>query len=115
LAVELVPNLHADFALTANASAEGIELVILVGDDAAVVRMDLLVVEVCVVGGRVYGIIAVGEEGRAVCDIVVIVFVGRGVVGKSDGFGGVLGQAWCLLGGGEVGGEGGMIWCFERG
>lgn len=92
LAVELIPNLHAEFALAANTRAEGIELVVLVGDDAAVVGMDLLVVKVrvvwwCgVVGGR--GVVAVREQGGAGCG-----FGGRwgpggvGVcVGEADGF-----------------------------
>lgn len=63
LAVEFIPNLHAQLALAANARAQAIELLILVADDLAVVFVDLLVVEVRVVGWSVGvgGVVAVRE------------------------------------------------------
>jgi hypothetical protein len=62
LPVELVANLHAELALPADARAQLVELVVLVGDDLAVVCVNLLVVEGGVVGrGVVVWVVAVGE------------------------------------------------------
>lgn len=102
LPIQLLANLHAQLALPANARAELVELVVLVGDDLAVVGVDLLVVEGGVVGGGFgVGVVAVGEEGGAVGVVVV-----GGVVGEAHGFGRL---AWLLLSGGEVGSERGVV------
>jgi len=45
LPIQLVPNLHRQLALAPDAQAQLVELLVLVGDDLAVVRVDLLVVE----------------------------------------------------------------------
>jgi hypothetical protein len=101
LPVQLVANLHAEFTLAPDTRAELVELVVLVGNDARVVLVDLLVVERGLVGWGVGGVVAVGEEGGAVCGVGVVV----GGVGEADGFGGLArGVGFLRLGGGEVGG-----------
>jgi hypothetical protein len=60
-----------------------IELRVLVRDDAVVVGVDLLVVQMREIGaGVVGGIVAVREEGGAVCIIVIVIVV----VAEADGF-----------------------------
>jgi hypothetical protein len=108
LAIQLVANLHAQLALPANGGAQRVELVILVAQHAAVVGVDLLVVEVGLVGwsvGVVRGVVAVGcvEEGGAVG---VCFLVGIGIVGEADGFGRLARLGLC---GCEVWGEGGVV------
>lgn len=88
--VELVANLHAQLALPRNGRAQPVELLVLVGEDLAVVGVNLLVVVelgrlVAVALGRVR-VVAVGavEErcGRGVgIGVGVGVGVGIGVLG----------------------------------
>ena len=86
VAIEFVAYLHAEFALATDARAQAIELVVLVLDDLAVVFMNLLVVEIGLVGrGIGIRIVAVGEEGCAI-GIVVVVGAFRGVVAEANGF-----------------------------
>lgn len=109
LSVQLIPDLDAQVPLPADALPQPVQLVVLLLDDVLVVGVDLLVVELglvgpllvaAAVGGRV---VAVGEEGGAVGGVVVVNIAvaggagaGARVVAKTDRFGEV--------GGGAVGG-----------
>lgn len=129
VAVELVADLHAELALAADAGAEAVELLVLLGEHLAVVGVHLHVgVEprgvVAVAGGRVR-VVPVGpvEESRG--GGVFVVGVGAGALGEGVGGrgGGVLeadglavgcAAAWCggaerFLGGGRGGGGGGGL------
>lgn len=108
LPIQLTSNLHAEFALPSDTRAEGVELVVLLADDAAVVGVDLLVVEAGLVGcGIRVGVVAVREEGCAVWVIGRVGAGGRRVVAEADGF--VVGGSGALLCGVEVWGERGVV------
>ena len=120
LAVQLIPNLHAEFALAADTRAELVELVVLLADHAAVVGVDLLVVEGGVVRGLLIGgggVVAVGEEGCAIGGFDGVWGRGGvwGVVGEAHGFRGGGALFGGLLGGGEVRGEGGVVGGLQGG
>lgn len=117
LPVQLVPDLDAQVPLPADALAQPVQLVVLLLDDVLMVRVDLLVVELGVVGawlvvggGRV---VAVGEEGGAVGGVLIVIVrgveegAGARVVAESDRFGEVGGGA---VGGALEGGGGGDAW-----
>ena len=103
LAVQLVPNLHAQLALPPDGGTQGVELIVLVTQHGAVVLVDLLVVEVRLVGRQLGILIAVRlvEQRRAVLGGVCVVVVPEAhALGRMARLGG---------GGSEVGGQGRVV------
>ena len=84
-------------------------MLVLLGEGAGVVGVDLLVREGGLVGRGVVGFVGVGpvEEGGARGRVCFGFFVGVWL-GEADGFG-LGGFGCCSLCGGKVGGEGGVI------
>jgi len=112
LAVQLIAYQHAKLPLTPDACAQLVQLVILIAHHLAVVLVDLLVVEMRLIGRlAISRVIAIREEGGAIG-----VFgrrCGVWAVGEADGFGEVC--FLLLLRGGEVGRQGGVVWGCECG
>lgn len=106
LALELLANLLAELSLPPDTRAQHIQLLVLLAQHLAVVRVDLLVVEIRVVGRGVgVGVVAVWEE---LCAVGIRRI---GCVGEADGFG-----FWGLgLGGCEVALQGGVVGVCECG
>lgn len=129
MVIQLVANLHAQLPLPANRLAQPIELLVLVGQDLAVVLVDLLVRletgRVVVVALRCVRVIAVGavEERRGGGIVIVLERGGRRrqwivVVGEADLFlvaWGRTGAAKGRLGGGVETGRGRAGWFQGRG
>jgi hypothetical protein len=110
LPVQLIPNLHAQFSLASDTRTKLVQLVILVAYNLAMVLVNLLIVELGLIGSGIgVWIVAVREQSCAVW-IFSVCGVGRGVVAEADGLGGLAGFLLC---GGEVGGEGGVVWFRE--
>lgn len=105
LVVQLIPNLYAQLPLPAYALAQPVQLLVLLPYDARVVLVDLLVVQVGLVGALVLGLVLVGcvaaRRRRRLR-------VGR--VGEADGL--ALGPR---LGLGKVGGQGRVVGFGEGG
>lgn len=132
LVVQLVPDLHAELTLPADTCAQRIELRILLGEDLAVVRVDLHVVEprgrIAIARGRVW-VVAVGlveercgglliGEGCGVGVLEAHGLVGRRAAGGAGAEGARLfagrgrGGGGCV---GKVGGEGRVVGMREGG
>lgn len=134
LPVQLIPDLDAQVPLPADALPQPVQLVVLLLDDVLVVGVDLLVVQLGLVGPPVRRVVAVGEEGGAVGGVFVVISIavvggepgaGARVVAETDRFGEVGGGAvggalegggggdaragWRFLGMGEVACEGGVV------